>query len=77
MIAAMNALGYAAGALGNHEFNYGLDVLESDARRREFPASELQHSAAGRRASISSPGSCWSATLHRRGGRRADACASA
>ena len=28
VIAAMNALDYAAATLGNHDFNYGLDVLE-------------------------------------------------
>ncbi len=37
MIAAMNRLGYDAGALGNHEFNYGLDVLESALRAAAFP----------------------------------------
>src|ERR1700677_1457522 len=26
VVAAMNELGYAAGTLGNHEFNYGLHV---------------------------------------------------
>lgn len=29
MAAAMNALGYDAAALGNHEFNYGLDLLRT------------------------------------------------
>src|SRR6516165_9205088 len=28
VVAAMNALDYAAATLGNHDFNYGLDVLE-------------------------------------------------
>src|SRR6478736_7685806 len=28
MLAAMNALPYLCGTLGNHEFNYGLDFLE-------------------------------------------------
>ena len=37
MIAAMNALGYAACALGNHEFNYGLDFLDGALARRELP----------------------------------------
>ena len=38
MIAAMNAIGYDAAALGNHEFNYGLDVLEAALAGAEFPA---------------------------------------
>ncbi len=29
MAAAMNAVGYDAAALGNHEFNYGLDLLRT------------------------------------------------
>ena len=29
MIAAMNELGYVAGTVGNHEFNYGLDLLDN------------------------------------------------
>jgi 2',3'-cyclic-nucleotide 2'-phosphodiesterase/3'-nucleotidase len=38
MIAAMNELGYAACALGNHEFNYGLDFLEAALAGANFPA---------------------------------------
>lgn len=37
MIAAMNELGYCVGGLGNHEFNYGLDVLEAALRPANFP----------------------------------------
>ncbi len=37
MIAAMNALPYQCGTLGNHEFNYGLDFLEHGLARAEFP----------------------------------------
>ena len=37
VITAMNELGYAVGALGNHEFNYGLDVLEAALRGAAFP----------------------------------------
>jgi len=37
MIAAMNALAYDAAALGNHEFNYGLDVLEAAIAGAKFP----------------------------------------
>ena len=38
MIGAMNAMGYAACALGNHEFNYGLDFLEIALAGANFPA---------------------------------------
>ncbi|WP_460663440.1 bifunctional metallophosphatase/5'-nucleotidase [Kribbella swartbergensis] len=37
MAAAMNQLGYDAAALGNHEFNYGLDVLREFQRQLGFP----------------------------------------
>lgn len=37
MIASMNHLGYDAGTLGNHEFNYGLPVLERALRDAAFP----------------------------------------
>lgn len=36
-VAAMNALGYDAAALGNHEFNYGLPLLERAAAAAGFP----------------------------------------
>jgi len=38
MIGAMNTLGYAACALGNHEFNYGLDFLDVALAGANFPA---------------------------------------
>ncbi len=38
MIGAMNELGYSACALGNHEFNYGLDFLEVALAGANFPA---------------------------------------
>jgi 2',3'-cyclic-nucleotide 2'-phosphodiesterase/3'-nucleotidase len=38
MIAAMNVLGYSACALGNHEFNYGLDFLDIALAGANFPA---------------------------------------
>ena len=56
MIAAMNELGYAAGTLGNHEFNYGLDVLERRCAEPRLSVRQLQRLAPGRRVSISSPG---------------------
>ncbi|TDD28177.1 bifunctional metallophosphatase/5'-nucleotidase [Kribbella turkmenica] len=37
MAVAMNAIGYDAAALGNHEFNYGLDVLREFQRQLDFP----------------------------------------
>ncbi|MGW6448338.1 bifunctional metallophosphatase/5'-nucleotidase [Lentzea sp. NPDC055074] len=37
MAAAMNAIGYNAAALGNHEFNYGLSVLRTFERQLDFP----------------------------------------
>lgn len=36
-IAAMNALGYDAAALGNHEFNYGLALLQRAVQGAAFP----------------------------------------
>jgi len=36
-IAAMNALGYDAAALGNHEFNFGLEVLWKAKGEARFP----------------------------------------
>jgi len=37
VMAAMNALGYDAITLGNHEFNYGLDFLERAIADAQFP----------------------------------------
>jgi 2',3'-cyclic-nucleotide 2'-phosphodiesterase/3'-nucleotidase len=37
VIAAMNVLGYEAGTLGNHEFNYGLDFLGAALAGANFP----------------------------------------
>ncbi|MCI2425013.1 5'-nucleotidase C-terminal domain-containing protein [Candidatus Acetothermia bacterium] len=37
VISVMNALGYDAMVVGNHDFNYGLDVLEKRAKQAEFP----------------------------------------
>ncbi len=36
-IAAMNAMGYQAMAVGNHEFNFGLEVLRRAQRQAHFP----------------------------------------
>ncbi|NUS00250.1 MAG: bifunctional metallophosphatase/5'-nucleotidase [Kribbellaceae bacterium] len=37
MAAAMNRIGYDAAALGNHEFNYGLDILRRFQQQLRFP----------------------------------------
>ncbi|CAL9564395.1 bifunctional metallophosphatase/5'-nucleotidase [Streptomyces sp. enrichment culture] len=37
MAQAMNAIGYDAVALGNHEFNYGIDTLRAFERQCRFP----------------------------------------
>jgi 2',3'-cyclic-nucleotide 2'-phosphodiesterase / 3'-nucleotidase len=37
MAQSMNAIGYDAAALGNHEFNYGLDTLRKFESQLEFP----------------------------------------
>jgi 2',3'-cyclic-nucleotide 2'-phosphodiesterase/3'-nucleotidase len=37
MAAAMNAVGYDAAALGNHEYNYGLEILRAFERQCDFP----------------------------------------
>ena len=36
-IAVMNALGYSAMAIGNHDFNWGLDVLRGVEKQAKFP----------------------------------------
>ena len=36
-IAIMNALGYSAMAVGNHEYNFGLDVLREAEKQAHFP----------------------------------------
>lgn len=50
MIAAMNRLAYDAVALGNHEFDYGLEVLEAALAGADFPvlgANLLRRRGAG------------------------------
>ena len=39
MATAMNAVGYDAAALGNHEYNYGLDTLRTYQRQLPLPAA--------------------------------------
>ncbi len=50
MIAAMNALGYDAANLGNHEFNFGIDYLRNAIDKADFPvvsANVMRRAAAG------------------------------
>jgi len=37
MVETMNAMGYHAAAIGNHEFDFGLDTLRQRAAEAEFP----------------------------------------
>jgi len=37
MIKILNALGYDAGVIGNHEFNYGLELLKQAIRESRYP----------------------------------------
>jgi 5'-nucleotidase/UDP-sugar diphosphatase len=37
MVEVMNAMGYAASAIGNHEFDFGLDVLKTRLSEADFP----------------------------------------
>ncbi len=45
VIAAMNILDFAAATLGNHDFNYGLDVLERAYGARPLSGRLLQYPA--------------------------------
>ncbi|MBW9210997.1 5'-nucleotidase C-terminal domain-containing protein [Mumia sp. zg.B21] len=49
MARAMNAIGYDAAALGNHEFNYGLPLLRTFERQCDFPllGANAQDAATG------------------------------
>ena len=42
VIAAMNTLDYAVATLGNHDFNYGLEVLERAYAQSRFPVVCMQ-----------------------------------
>ncbi len=37
MVQVMNAMGYDASAVGNHEFDFGLDVLKARTEQADFP----------------------------------------
>ena len=51
VVAAMNAMRYDAAAIGNHEYNYGIAVLERAVRQGRFPfLSANTYTVGGRRA---------------------------
>ncbi|MDM7831301.1 bifunctional metallophosphatase/5'-nucleotidase [Cellulomonas edaphi] len=52
MAAAMNAIGYDAAAVGNHEFNYGIPYLRTFQKQLDFPllAANALDDASGRPA---------------------------
>lgn len=52
MAAAMNAIGYDAAALGNHEFNYGIPYLRTFEKQLDFPllAANATNDRTGRAA---------------------------
>ncbi|WP_028047777.1 bifunctional UDP-sugar hydrolase/5'-nucleotidase [Cellulomonas sp. URHE0023] len=52
MAAAMNAIGYDAAAVGNHEFNYGIPYLRTFEKQLDFPllAANALNDASGRPA---------------------------
>ena len=49
MVEVMNAMGYDATAIGNHEFDFGLDNLKQRVRQANFPylAANIQWKASG------------------------------
>ncbi len=52
MALAMNAVGYDAVALGNHEFNYGIPMLRTWEKQLDFPllGANVHDAVTGRRA---------------------------
>ena len=50
VIAAMNVMAYDAAAIGNHEFNYGVPLLERAIRQARFPflAANVYRASGGR-----------------------------
>ena len=58
MATAMNALGYDAAALGNHEYNYGLDTLRAFEDQCDHPLLVGELGRLGHRASRSSRRTC-------------------
>ena len=50
MARAMNPIGYDAAALGNHEFNYGIDTLRTFESAARLPAARCQRRRPGDQA---------------------------
>jgi 2',3'-cyclic-nucleotide 2'-phosphodiesterase/3'-nucleotidase len=52
MALAMNAIGYDAAGLGNHEFNYGIPLLRTWEKQLDFPllGANVHDAVSGRRA---------------------------
>ncbi|WP_246354829.1 hypothetical protein [Nocardioides ungokensis] len=68
MANAMNLVGYDAAALGNHEFNYGIDTLRAFESQLNFPllgANAVDRPPSGRCSRRTSSGSSPSATAAR------------
>ncbi len=57
MVEVMNAMGYDAAAIGNHEFDFGLDGLAERAAQAEFPflAANIRDKESGDVAAIAQP----------------------
>jgi 5'-nucleotidase/UDP-sugar diphosphatase len=51
MVKAFNHMGYAAAAVGNHEFDFGIRVLEQRSAEMQFPllAANVREAASGQR----------------------------
>jgi len=49
MVEVMNAMGYDASAVGNHEFDFGLDVLKARTEQADFPylAANMRYKSNG------------------------------
>jgi 5'-nucleotidase/UDP-sugar diphosphatase len=57
MIEVMNQMGYDAAAVGNHEFDFGLDLLRDRTAQAEFPflAANLRDRETGAQADVALP----------------------
>ncbi|MDR7866051.1 MAG: 5'-nucleotidase C-terminal domain-containing protein [Sporomusaceae bacterium] len=57
VVAVMNAVGFDAMALGNHEFDWGLDVLRERMAQAAFPmlSANILDRSSGRRAELVAP----------------------
>jgi 5'-nucleotidase/UDP-sugar diphosphatase len=57
MIEVMNRMGYDAAAVGNHEFDFGLDILRERTAQAEFPflAANLRDRETGAMADVALP----------------------